>query len=99
MLGKNYGKKVIEWLHQYQGLSKLTGDNININQSAQDQLKDIPGMSHHWLLVMAFKDPVLSSHLPDGNPICNLKDMPLSKFLLNNQDQKKLKEDFCTKIL
>lgn len=99
MLGENYDKKVIEWLHEDQGLIKLAGDNIDINQSARDQRKDNPGKSHHWFLAMAFKNPVPSSHLPNDNPICNLKDMPLSEFLLNNQEQKKLKEDFCTLIL
>ena len=48
---------------------------------------------------MAFKNPVPSSHLPNDNPITSLKDMPLSEFLLHNQEQKKLKEDFCTLIL
>ena len=99
MLGENFDKKVIEWLQQDQGLIKLAGDNIDINQSARDQRKDNPGKSHHWFLAMAFKNPVPSSHLPNDNPICNLKDMPLSEFLLNNQEQKKLKEDFCTLIL
>ena len=99
LLGENYDKKVIVWLHQDQGSIKLAGDNIDINQSTQDQHKDNPGQSQHWFLAMAFKNPVPSSHLPNENPICNLKDMPLSEFLLNNQEQKKLKEDFCTLIL
>ena len=47
---------------------------------------------------MAFKNPVPSSHLPNENPISSLKDMPLTEFLLNNQEQKKLKEDFWTLI-
>ena len=37
MLGENYDKKVIEWLHHYQSLIKLTEDNIDINQSVRDQ--------------------------------------------------------------
>ena len=96
MLGKNFDKKVIEWLQQDQGLIKLAGDNIDVNQSARDQRKDNPGKSLHWFLAMAFKNPVPSSHLPNDNPICNLKDIPLSEFLLTDQEQKKLKEDFCT---
>ena len=99
MLGENFGKKVIEWLQQDQGLIKRAGDNIDINQSARNQRKDNHGKSHHWFLAMAFKNPVPSSHLPNDNPICDLKDTPLSEFLLNNQEQKKLKEDFCTIIL
>ena len=76
LLGENYDKKVIEWLHQDQGSIKLGGDNIDINQSTQHQPKDNPGKSHHWFLAMAFKNPVPSSQLPNENPICNLKDMP-----------------------
>ena len=99
LLGENHDKKVIEWLLQDQGSIKLAGDNIDINQSTWDQRKDNPGKSHHWFLAMAFKNPVPSSHLPNDNPITSLKDTPLSEFLLHNQEQKKLKEDFCTLIL
>ena len=55
LLGENYDKRVIEWLQQDQGSIKVAGDNIDINQSAQDQRKDNPGKNHHWFLAMAFK--------------------------------------------
>ena len=74
--GGNYDKKVTEWLHQHQDLIKLTGDNIDINQSALDQRKDNPEKSHHWILAMAFRNPVPSSQLSNENPICSSKDMP-----------------------
>ena len=45
MLGENFGKKVIEWLQQDQGLIKRAGDNIDINQSARNQRKDNHGKS------------------------------------------------------
>lgn len=99
LLGEKHDKKILGWLTENQGMLKLAGDNIDINQSARDQRKDNPGKSHHWFLAMAFKNPVPSAHLPNTGPIRNLKDMPLSEFLLNNQEQQKLKEDFCTLIL
>lgn len=100
LFGAHHDKKVLTWLDEDQNLLKLAGDNIDINQSVRDQRKGNPGKSHHWFLTMAFKNPVPSSHLPNDKPICSdITNMPLTEFLLNHEEQQKLKEDFCILIL
>jgi len=98
-LGKNYDKEVITWLQDRNTSIKLVGDNIDRRVIARDQRKDNKNKEFHWFLAMAFKERINSNHLPNDSSICNLKELSLSEFLLDQGECDKLNSDFCILLL
>lgn len=98
-LAKNYDEDVMAWLKDKNSSIKLAGDNIDRRIIARDQRKDNTNKEFHWFLVMAFKERINSNHLPNERSICNLKELPLSEFLLNQEECHQLTSDFSILLL
>ena len=72
---------------------QIIGDNLDLDVKVRHMDSENKNKSFHWFNLVAFKDQVSGSHLPDVHEK-TLNDVPISAFLPSKEDLLHLKEDF-----
>lgn len=72
---------------------QIIGDNLDLDVKVRHMDSENKNKSFHWFNLVAFKDQVSGSHLPDVHEK-TLDDVPISAFLPSKEDMLHLKEDF-----
>ena len=95
----NDDETVLEVVDKYVALKpnypsyQIVGDNLDLDVKVRHMDSDNKNKSFHWFNLVAFKDKITGSHLPDVHNN-TLDDVPVSAFLPSEADIQNLRQDF-----
>ena len=85
---------LVESKHESYPSYQIIGDNVDLDVKVRHMENNNKNKSFHWFNLIAFKDQVSGSHLPDVHNK-TLADVPISAFLPSQADIQLLKQDFA----
>ena len=77
---------------------QIVGDNVDLDVKVQHMSQDNKNKSFHWFDLVAFKDEVSGTTLPNKYEV-TLGDAAISSFIPSNSEIKKLKQDYVVPLV
>ena len=86
-------KLVLEGLHL-----RVNFDNLDFKILANQVLTNHHNTDVHWINQYITFDRVPSAHLDDKKPLADLKELPLTEYLLSQQEEKQFKHNIIVLV-